>query len=164
MGEKFDKSKPSSYIMYYDANNLCGWAMSQQLPTHGFKWMSNKDLDNWRNVPCILQVDLRYCDEFHDSHNNYPLAPEHVKVNKVIKLIPNLNDKERYVVHSATLKLYESLGLEIGKIHRGLRFQESDWLKQYIEMNTTLSTKAKSEFEKNLFKLMNNSVLSLIHI
>ena len=101
---------------------------------------------------------MRYRDEFHDLLNDYPLAPEHVKVNKVIKLIPNLNDKERYVVHSEILKLYESLGLEIGKIHRGLRFEESDELKQYIEVNTTLRTRAKNEFEKNLFKLMNNSV------
>jgi len=62
------------------------------------------------------------------------------------------------VVHSESLKLYESLGLKIEKIHRGLRFEESDWLKQYIEMNTTLRTRAKNEFEKNLFKLMNNSV------
>jgi len=68
--------------------------MSQKLPTHGFKWTSNKDIDVCRNIPCILQVDLRYRDEFHDLHNDYPLAPGHVKVNKVIKLIPNLNDKE----------------------------------------------------------------------
>ena len=120
--------------------------------------MSNEALKDWRNIPCILEVDLRYRDELHDLHNDYPLAPEQVKVNKVIKLIPNLNDKEKYVVHSEILKLYESLGLEIGKIHRGLRFEESDWLKQYIEMNTTLRTRAKSEFEKNFFKLMNNSV------
>jgi len=158
MGEKFDRSKPSSCIMYYDANNLYGWAMSQKLPIHGFKWMSNEDLEGWRNIPCMLEVDLRYCDEFHDLHNDYPLAPEHVKVNKVIKLIPNLNDKEKYVVHSEILKLYKSLGLEITKIHRGLRFEESNWTKQYIEMNTTLRKEAKSEFEKNVFKLMNNSV------
>jgi len=120
--------------------------------------MSNKDLDNWRNIPCILEVDLRYRDEFQDLHNDYPLAPEHVNVNKVIKLIPNLDDKEKYVVHSETLKLYESLGLEIETIHKGLRFEESAWLKQYIEMNTTLRTKAKNECDKNFFKLMNNSV------
>ena len=107
---------------------------------------------------CILEVDLRYRDELHDLHNDYPLAPEQVKVNKVIKLIPNLNDKEKYVVHSEILKLHESVGLEIEKTHRGLQFEESDWLKQYIEMNTTLGTRAKSEFEKNFFKLMNNSV------
>ena len=120
--------------------------------------MSNEALKDWRNIPCILEVDLRYRDEFHDLHNDYPLAPEQVKVNKVIKLIPNLNDKEKYVLHSEILKLYESLGLEMGKIHRVLRFEESDWLKQYIEMNTTLRAKAKNEFMKNLFKLMNNSV------
>jgi len=93
---------------------------------------------------------LKYPDEFHDLHNDHSLAPEHVKVNKVIKLIPNLNGKEKYVVHSEILKLYESLALEMGKIHRGLRFEESDWLKQYIAMNTTLRTRAKNEFEKNL--------------
>ena len=115
-------------------------------------------LKDWRNLPWILEVDLRYRDEFHDSHNDYHLAPAHVNVNKVTKLIPNLNDKEKYVVHSQILKLCESLGLEIGNIHRGLRLEERDWLKQYIEMNTTLRTRAKIEFEKNLFKLMNNSV------
>jgi len=158
MGDKFDKSKPSSYIMYYDANNIYGWAMSQKLPTHWFKWTSNKYLDDWRNVPCILEVDSRYRDEFHDLSNDYPLAPEHVKVHKVIKLIPNLNDKEKCVLPSEILKRFESLGSEIGNIHRGLRFKESDWLKQHIDMNTTLRTKAKNEFMKNLFKLMNNSV------
>jgi len=116
--------------MYYDANNLYGWAMAQKLPTHEFKWMSNKDLDDWWNIPCILEVDLRYRDEFHDLHNDYPLAPEHVKASMVIKLIPNLNNKETYVVHSEILKLYESLVLKITKIHRGLRLEESDWLKQ----------------------------------
>ena len=54
MGKKFDKSKPSSYIMYHNANNLYGWAVSQKLPTDGFKWMSNKDIEDWRNIPCIL--------------------------------------------------------------------------------------------------------------
>jgi len=135
MGKTFDIIH--SYIMYFDASNLYGWAMSQKLPKHGFKWTTNKDLDNWRNTPCILV-------EFQDLHNDYPLAPDHVKVNKVVKLIPTLNDKEKYVVHSEILKLCESLGLEIEKIHTGLRFEESDWLKQYIEMNTTLRTRAKT--------------------
>ena len=83
IGENFNRSKPSSYVMYLDANNLDGWVMSQELPTHGFKWMSNKDIDVWRNKPCILEVDLRYRDELHDLHNDYPLVPEQVKVNKV---------------------------------------------------------------------------------
>ena len=66
----------------------------------------------------MYRIDLRYRDEFHDLLNDYPLAPEHVKVNEVVKLIPNLNDKEKYVVHSEILKLHESLGLEIEKTQR----------------------------------------------
>ena len=99
--------------------------MSQKLPTDGFKWISNEDLKDWRNIPCILEVDLRYRDEFHDLHNDYPLAPDQVKVNKVIKLIPNLNAKEKYVLPSEILKLCDSLGL-------GERYTEVYCLKKVI--------------------------------
>ena len=75
-----------------------------------------------------------------------------------MKLIPNLNEKEKYVLHFENLNLYESLGLVIKKIHRGIRFEESPWLKEYIDMNTNLRAKAKNEFERDFFKLMNNSV------
>ncbi len=108
--------------------------------------------------PCILEVGLDYPHHLHDLHNDYPLAPESITVNKVEKLIPNLNNKTNYVVHNENLKLYESLGLKINKIHRGLKFEESTWLKQYIDLNTNLRAKANSEFEKDFFKLMNNSV------
>ena len=64
MGEKFDKSKSSSYIMYYDANNLYGWAMSQKLPTRGFKWMTKTELESWKSLPCMLEVDLEYSLNF----------------------------------------------------------------------------------------------------
>ena len=79
-------------------------------------------------------------------------------VNKVEKLIPNLNDKKKYVVHYENLKLYESLGLKIKKIHRGIIFRESDWMKEYIDLNTRLRACAANDFEKDFFKLMNNSV------
>ena len=160
MGESFDSSRPSSFVTYLDANNLYGWAMSKPLPTRGFKWMSDKELNNWRSIPCILEVDLEYPKELHDLHNDYPLAPESLipDGSDVVKLIPNLNDKEKYVVHYDNLKLYESLGLKITKIHRGIRFEESTWLKEYIDLNTDLRTKATNDFEKDFFKLMNNSV------
>ena len=160
MGEEFDPSKSSKYITYLDANNLYGWAMSQKLPTGGFKWMSKQELDEWRSNPqgCILEVDLEYPRELHDLHNDYPLAPERLMMNGVEKLIPNLNDKKRYVVHHETLKLYESLGLKIKKIHRGIKFTESKWLKEYIDLNTKLRAQSNSDFEKDFFKLMNNSV------
>ena len=59
-----------------------------------------------------------------------------MKINKVKKLIPNLGDKEKYVLHYENLEQYESLGLEIKKIHRGIRFQESQWLEKYIALNS----------------------------
>ena len=158
MDEKYDKNEATKYITYLDANNLYGWAMSKPLPTHGFKWMDENELNSWKHHPCILEVDLEYPKGLHDLHNDYPLAPESLKINKVEKLIPNLNDKTKYVIHYENLKLYESLGLKITKIHRGIKFEESAWLKQYIDLNTNLRAKANNEFEKDFFKLMNNAV------
>ncbi len=158
MSEKFDPSKPTKYITYLDANNLYGWAMSKPLPVGNFKWMEEQEFAMWRNIACILEVDIEYPKELHDLHNEYPLAPERLTVGGVEKLIPNLNNKTRYVVHSEALKQYESLGLKITKIHRGIKFEERAWLKEYIDLNTNLRAEAKSDFEKDFFKLMNNSV------
>ena len=164
----FNKSELSKYLMYVDANNLYGWAMSQKLPVHSFKWMTDKEIKNlfkvqvvqfWERTPCILEVDLTYPEELHDLHNDYPLCPERVECDKgVKKLIPNLRNKNNYVVHYKTLMQYLSLGMELKKIHRGIKFIESDFLKPYIDKNTNLRTQAKNNFEKDFFKLMNNSV------
>ena len=122
--------------------------------------MNNKELEKWRELPCILEVDLKYSRTLHTLHNDYPLAPENIKPpgSKVDKLIPNLNNKNKYVVHHKTLKLYESLGLKVTRVHRGIKFRESAWLKKYIDLNTKLRTQAKNDFEKDFFKLMNSSV------
>ena len=154
----YDPDQPNKFISYLDANNLYGWAMCKPLPTKGFEWMKKEELKDWKNQPCILEVDLTYPEHLHDLHNDYPLAPERVTVNKVEKLIPNLNDKTKYVIHHETLKLYLSLGLKLTKIHRGITFKESAWLKPYIDLNTDLRAKAQNDFEKDFFKLMNNSV------
>ena len=156
--QEYDPSLPTKYIIYLDANNLYGWAMSKKLPTHGFKWMGRGELRDWKDKPCILEVDLEYQHELHDLHNDYPLAPEEVVVNKVKKLIPNLYDKKKYVVHYEALKLYERYGLKMTKIHRGITFEESAWLKDYIDLNIRLRRNSKNDFESNFFKLMNNSV------
>ena len=159
MDDKFNPSEPSKYLTYLDANNLYGAAMSMKLPTHGFKWMNKYELNNWENYSCILEVDLEYPKELHDLHNDYPLAPERIMCeNKVEKLIHNLRDKEKYVIHHKNLKQYLDLGLELTCIHRGIEFEESEWLKPYIDMDTKLRTKANNNFEKEFFKLMNNSV------
>ena len=164
----YNKKEASKYLMYVDANNLYGWAMSQKLPVHSFKWMSNKEIENifnnqivqvWKKTPCILEVDLEYPEELHDLHNDYPLCPERVECDKgVKKLIPNLRHKNNYVVHYKTLMQCLRLGMKLKKIHRGIKFIESDFLKPYIDKNTNLRTQAKNNFEKDFFKLMNNSV------
>ena len=164
----YDKTKLSKFLMYLDANNLYGWAMSQKLPLNSFEWMTNKELENlfnnqivqvWEKTPCILEVDLEYPEELHDLHNDYPLCPERVECDHgVKKLIPNLRDKNNYVIHYRNLMQCLSLGMKLKKIHRGIKFYESEWLKPYIDKNTNLRAQAKNDFEKDFFKLMNNSV------
>jgi hypothetical protein len=154
----YDTKLRSIFIKYFHANNLYGWAMCLLLPTGNFKWLTEDELRTWRSTPCILEVDLEYLEELHDLHSDYPLAPESLTINKCPKLVPNLQNKTNYVVHHENLKLYERLGMKITKIHRGLSFDESAWLKEYIDLNTSLRTAATNDFEKDFFKLMNNSV------
>ena len=182
----YDEKAPSKYLMYLDANNLYGWAMSQYLPTGNFKWMSKKKIDKLDLAKykddskrgLILEVDLEYPKELHDLHNEYPLAPEKIRVTEdmlsnycekiaakynisaglVSKLIPNLRNKEKYVLHYRNLQLYTNLGFKVTKVHRVLQFDQSPWLKQYIDFNTEKRKNAKNAFEKDFFKLMNNSV------
>jgi len=137
MGDAFDCSKPRKFIQYADANNLYGWAMSKPLPTGGFQWMK-EDINNWRNVPCILEVDVEYSEDLHDLHNDYSLAPENIIVGRVSKLAPTLRSKQKYVIYYEALKQCERLGLKITKIHRGITFKESAWLKEYIDLNIDL--------------------------
>ena len=164
----FNNSEPSKYLTYLDANNLYGWAMKQKLPTHKFEWMTNKEIENifnnqivqvWEKTPCILEVDLEYPEELHDRHNDYPLCPERVECDHgVKKLIPNLRDKNNYVIHYKNLMQCLRLGMKLKKIHRGIKFIESDFMSSYIKMNVNLRTQAKNNFEKDFYKLMNNSV------
>ena len=184
--KEYNEKAPSKYIMYLDANNLYGWAMSQYLPTGGFRWMTQKQIDKINlakykedsNKGLILEVDLEYPQELHNLHNDYPLAPEKVKVNKddlseycksiskeysistglVSKLIPTLSKKDKYVLHYRNLQLYLNLGLKLTKVYRALEFNQSPWLKHYIDFNTEKRKNAKNAFEKDFFKLMNNSV------
>ena len=143
MGDTFDPSQPSKFIAYLDANNLYGWAMVKPLPVGDFKWMEEKELKHWKDFPCILEVDLEYPRGLHDLHNDYPLAPERLKIGGVEKLIPNLWDKEKYIVRLENLKLYLEVGLKVKKIHRGIKFKEEPWMRSYIELNTRLRANGK---------------------
>ena len=196
-------------LLYLDANNLYGWAMSQLLPTGDFKWedpetydwrraspfpsdcIKHKHITTKRNEPkvnkaelfltgdrgCIIECDLEYPLNVKFGTSKFPLAPEKLKINEsdlseyqkrcltvedkkvgnVLKLILNLKDKKKYVVHYQLLKYYEYLGLRVSKIHRIISFKQEPWLKKYIDFNTDERTKSNSDFEKDLWKLMNNS-------
>ncbi|XP_043471972.1 uncharacterized protein LOC122504790 [Leptopilina heterotoma] len=164
--KNYNESEETSYIMYFDANNLYGWAMVQSLPYGGFKWVENVDNSFDFNVAddaptgYILEVDLDYPDHLHDKHSDFPFCPERSKPpgSKEEKLLTTLLPKRKHVLHYCALKQAIANGLVLVKIHRVLKFEQSMWLKSYIDFNTTKRTNASNEFEKNLFKLMNNAV------
>ena len=167
--EDFDPNQKSNYLMYLDANNLYGWAMCQTLPLHQFKmYVGPFDISKVLNdlitigpdaeVGFILEVDLKYPDELHDLHNDYPLAAERKIVgNELPKLVPNLLHKTKYVCHYRLLQFYLRHGLQLTAVHRIIEFQQTQFMKPYIMKNTELRTKATDASEKNYFKLMNNS-------
>ena len=160
--------------------------MQQPLPTGDFRWLDDDEIQELSDrldtisvdnpTGYVLEVDLRYPTSLHDRHNDYPLAPERLRVTKDMlspycqsfftdkhytpdeKLVPNLMDKVKYVVHYRNLQLYKELGMEVIRIHRILSFRQSRWLAGYIELNTNLRQQATSDFEKDFFKLANNSV------
>ena len=119
----------------------------------------------------FLEVDLEYPNELHKLHNDYPLAPEklavsnemlskyckeiadkyEIKVGDVKKLIPNLDNKTKYVFHYKNLQLYLSLGMKLTKIHTVLKFKQSDWMKKYIDFDTKKRVNGANNFEKDFF-------------
>ena len=139
-------------------NNLYGWTMSRYLPYGRFKWLKNGDnfdvnsISEKNPIGYILETDFQYLDELRVLHNDYPLAPEklaipydmvsdcckkiadeyEIKVGDVKKIIPNLGNKTNYVLYYKNLQLYLSLGMKLTKIHRVLKFKQSDWMKKYI--------------------------------
>ena len=167
--KNYNKDEESSYIQYVDANNLYGWAMSKKVPVNGFRWLDSDEINeineefikNYNENDkkgYILEVDVKYHKKLHDLHSDLPFLPERMEINKCKKLVCNLHDKKKYVVHIKSLKQALNHGLKLKKTHRVIEFNQEAWLKPYIDMNTELRKLAKNDFEKDLFKLMNNSV------
>ena len=163
MGDKFDPNEDTTYLQYLDANNLYGWAMSQPLPTGGFKWVYVNPNEIFelatRTDKCyVLEVDVSYPKELHNQHNDLPFMGERMEINEVEKLVPNLRNKRNYVIHIQALNQVLQHRLRLDRIHGAIEFDQSPWLKTYIDFNTQLRTAATNDFEKDFFKLMNNSV------
>ena len=170
--KNYNPNEESSFIQYLDANNLYGWAMSQQLPTHGFSWMknitkekvmeilekANHSMFNKGRKGYIFEVDLEYPPHLWETHNDYPLAPEKMIVNGVEKLICHFKPRKNYVVHYRNLRQYLEMGMRITAVHRGISCNQGPWMEPYIRKNTELRKTAANSFEKDFFKLMNNSV------
>ncbi|KAL4127492.1 hypothetical protein QTP88_011659 [Uroleucon formosanum] len=122
----YNDTKPKSWLIYQDCNNLYGWAMAECMPSGGFKWVEAKldginDLDDNSPIGRMYEVDVAYPVELHDQHNDLPFLPQN-------------------------------------GIPEGSKFNQSPWLPEFINLNTEMRKKALNDFEKDFFKLMNNSI------
>ena len=122
--KNYNKNVESSFIEYLDANNLYGWAMSKKLPVGEFEWINPEDYtediikkydENDNDYGAILEVDVDYPKHLHKLHSDLPFLPERMKINKVDKLICNVQNKRNYVVHITALKQALDHGLILKK-------------------------------------------------
>ena len=197
MGPRYIESNENTKLLYIDANNLYGWAMSQYLPTGDFKKMQsfarscheamqydstlmNEITEDILNTPddnefgYFIECDLEYPAEIKEKTENFPLCPYQTKADPNLfseymnsvkqpnykpteKLMCDLTNKYNYMMHYRMFKFYTQIGMKVTKIHTIYRFKQSLWLEKYNNHNTQKRTKAKTNFEKDLFKLMNNT-------
>ena len=141
--------------------------MSQKLPVNGFEWVKNllkfkedfkKEYDEKINTGYFFEVDVEYPKTLFNFHKNLPFLSERKRIEKVEYLICSIEDKVKHVVYIGALKQVLNYGLKLKKVHRVIQFYKKGWLKPYIDINTELGKNAKNEFDKNFFKLINNSV------
>ena len=163
--KNYNDKEDERYLIYLDINNLYGFSMVQSLPIGGFVWISDVNSNFWdvpqdSKVGYFLEVDLEYPRELHDQHKDLPFCSEHMAApgSKQKKLMTTLYDKNRYVLHHCALQQALQYGLVLKKIHRAIKFNQSPWLKSYIEFNNSKRAESKNEFEKLFYKFLNNAV------
>ncbi len=180
MGDRYVKSDKNKKILYIDANNLYGHSMSEPLPYDEIKFDNNVTLEDILNCPddgdigFFVEVDLKYPDNIKEKTKNFPFAPMNKKINpdkfsdymkeikpdtyiQTKKLICDWSDKKNYLIHYRMLKFYIRHGMIIDKVHNIISFKQSRWLEKYINFNTQKRNKAKNDFEKDFYKLLNNA-------
>ena len=187
MGPRFIESNENTKLLYIDANNLYGWAMSQYLPIGEFEKLEipntyelEQIVEDLRFIPdnnefgYFIECDMLYPAEIKEKTENFPLCPYQTKADPDLfsgymnsvkqpnykpteKLMCDLTNKYNYMMHYRMFKFYTNLGMKVTKIHTIYRFKQSLWLEKYINHNTQKRAKAKTNFEKDLYKLMNNA-------
>ena len=144
--------------------------MSQKLPLNKFEWIEDtpqfnedfiKSYNEESDEGYFLEVYIQYPEKLHEIHNDLLFLPERMKFKKIEKLVTNLLDKTEYVIYIRNLKQALNHELILKKVHRVIKFNQKVWLKPYIDMNTKVRQKAKNNFEKDFFKLMNNAVFGI---
>ena len=184
--EEEEDEEENEWILYGDANNLYGDAQRRKMPVGCYTWVAREEFEkmDWRvfdedaDMGYILEVDLIYPQHLHLTHNSLPLAPHRMDIDeshlsdyakrcllelrgktkhRSRKLVSSFLPRTKYVVHAANLALYLELGMELTHIHRVMTFEQSDFLRQYIDLCTRKRSEAKTTFKKNLFKLFSNS-------
>ena len=143
MDKKYDKTKKSTYLQYYDGNSLYVWAMTQKLPVDCFEWEKPskftsdliKKYDEKSSTRYVFDVDVDYPKNLHDLRSDLPFLPQRMKINKSDKLICNLYEKNNYVVHISLLKQALNHGLIFKKVQKVINFNQEVWMKDYIITN-----------------------------
>ena len=178
MGDRYIDNSDGKTIWYIDANNLYGYAMMQKLPYKDFEFITTTTLDVILNTPddsdhgYYRVCDIDYTNECKDRTEQLELMTSKRKINdnelgcrerekskaRTEKLILDQNNKTEYMVHYRMLKFYVELGVNVRKIHRVIKFQQDYICSDYIQNNTNKRATAKTEAEKDVRKLMNNSL------
>ena len=187
MGDRFVESNENKQILYIDANNLYGWAMSQYLPTSEFEklqlpeeYILEQIVEDLRFIPdnnefgYFKECYLECLVEIKEKTKNFPFCPYQTKADPDLfssfmnnvnqpnykptpKLMCDVTNKSKYMIHYRMFKFHLNQGMKVTKIHIIYRFKQSPWLAKYIDHNTQKRTVAKTNFEKDLLKLMNNA-------
>jgi hypothetical protein len=184
--KSYDKTKPISYIIYFDVTNLYGSCRKSSLPRSNFTFLTQEEIDkiNILNIAddgdwgYIFEVDLKYDKKLHNDHDSFPLAPTNMTItsdmispflNKLYsdlnisfknsnKLCCTLYNKEKYVVHFRCLKEYIRQGLVVTKIHSAMKFTQSKWMSEFVDFNTNKRKQATDDFSRDYYKFSTNSV------
>ena len=185
-GQLYDSSKPKSYMLYLDANNLYSKALSYRLAFSGYEWLSQDEMEKIDfatlspedDIGYIVEVDLIYPEKIHDQTADFPFCLEKMIIKEEMlssysrdlknklgvrystcpKLVGTLYDKKKYIIHSRLLSFFLNNGMKLTKVHRALKFYQKEWLKGYMDKNTKMRQKSDSKIMRDFYKLKNNSI------